>query len=242
MLREQGSCPGSAWLHRDCCCHPGQAPSLAPRGSTSAGNVAPGLLLLPRLSSSHGSRQDETEVRRKMNSGAGWQQGPLICSGVGSPLPSSTLLFVSFTLQGWVSCSNPSHPTGMVSCCLLGVPTEVCVTAQSAETEQGCGSRDGLCWGQTQNQQWNLQTSPSLLVPFLPRASLLSRLRIQMVSGVLSLLLCFLHGYFYPFVFLSLGLWVHVAATGACGCRQEGGLGGDFGHKKANDARPEHSS
>lgn len=53
----------------------------------------------------------------------------------------------------------------------------------------------------------------------------------------------FLHGYFYPFVLPSLGLWVHVTDVGARGCRQKkGGLGGDFDHNKANDAGPQWSS
>lgn len=39
-------------------------------------------------------------VRRKRSSGAVWQHRPLIRSGVGSPLPSSMLLFVPFPLQG----------------------------------------------------------------------------------------------------------------------------------------------
>lgn len=90
---------------------------------------------------------------------------------------------------------------------------------------------------------WSLQASPSLLAPFLPSASLLSRLGIQMVPGFfLPFSFLFLTWDFYPFVFCSLGLWVPVAAAGACGCRQEGGLGGDFGRNGANDARSEHGS
>lgn len=72
-------------------------------------------------------------------------------SALSFPLPSSMLPLVPFTPQRWVSCSNPSHPTGIVSYCLLGVPTEVCVNAQSADTGQGCGSRGRLYWEQTQN-------------------------------------------------------------------------------------------
>lgn len=54
---------------------------------------------------------------------------------------------------------------------------------------------------------WNLQASPSLLAPFLPSASLLSRLGIQMVPGFFPFFVFyFLHGYFYPLVFCSLGL------------------------------------
>lgn len=52
-------------------------------------------------------------MRKKMNSGTVWQEGPLIRSGIGSPLSSSMLLFVPFTLQAWMSCSDPSHPSGM---------------------------------------------------------------------------------------------------------------------------------
>lgn len=144
----------------------------------------------------------------------------LSSSWVRSPLPSSVLLSVPFTLQGWVSCSIPSTRTGE----LLPAASshKGLLNAQLADTEQGCGPRDRLWWEQRQNQQWNLQVSLSLLALFLPRASLFSSLEIQMVPGVSSLFF-FLHGYFYPFVFRSLGLWVPVAAASARGySRREG--------------------
>lgn len=123
-----------------------------------------------------------------------------------------------------MSCSIPS--TGIGELLPAGSSPRGLLKAQLVETEQGCGPRDQLWWEQRQNQQWNPQVSLSLLALFLPRASLFSSLQIQMVPGVSSLFF-FLHGYFYPFVFRSLGLWVPVAAASACGCRQEGGLGGD---------------
>lgn len=56
---------------------------------------------------------------------------------------------------------------------------------------------------------WSLQASPSLLAPFLPSASLLSRLGIQMVAGFFCLFLFFfLHEIF---ILSSFAPW-------ACGC------------------------
>lgn len=121
-------------------------------------------------------------VRRKMSSGAVWQQGPLIRSGVGSPLPSSVLPFVPFTLQGWVSCSTLPTPQGWVSYCLLEHP-------QRFGKCPVCCDRAGLWLQRLAVVGADTEPATSLLAPFLPSASLLSRWCL---------------GFFLPFSFLFL--------------------------------------